>query len=163
MNCQKGKLVTYKTYSKLTIYTFKPDGEECLFDQFIGKFENNKAYRPCLDKILAAVSEFVKRGIDPRRFRPKVERAIEALPSGISKLRLYCVPYGQHAILIGNGDVKSTLRVQDCPNCGPHWKFLTLLDKEIQERLLSKEITWQKTKGQDKLNGNLSFEIGDCE
>jgi len=114
VNCHKGTLIVYATYPALTIYTFKPKNDACLFDQFIGKFENDRAYRPCLDRILAAVREFARRGIDSRRFRPKGERSIEALPSGSSKLRLYCVPYGEHAILIGNGDVKTTLLVQDC-------------------------------------------------
>lgn len=163
MNCKKGSVIVYATYPALTIYTFKPRGEVCLFDQFITKFEHEKLYRPSLNRILAAIGEFAKRGINRGRFRPKGERAIEALPSGISELRLYCVPYGEHAILIGNGDIKTTALVQNCPKCGPHWRSLTLLDAEIQQRLLGKEIFWLKVNRESILSGNMYFEIGDCE
>ena len=58
MNCSRGRLIEYLETPELIIYTFKPKGEECLFDQFIGKFETNAAYRNDLNIILAAINEF---------------------------------------------------------------------------------------------------------
>lgn len=164
MNCYRGRLIEYLETPELIIYTFKPKGEECLFDQFIGKFETDAVYRVDLNIMLAAVRELTRRGIDHRRFfRKKGEGPIDALLPGTSDLRLYCVPYGKNAIVIGNGDIKKALKVQDCPNCGPHWKFLTVLDAEIQNRIISGDIIWQERDGKRKLTGELYFEIGNCE
>lgn len=164
MNCYKGRLIEYLETPELTIYTFKPKGEECLFDQFIGKFETDAVYRNDLNIILAAIKELTKRGIDHRRFfRKKGEGPIDAIPPGINDLRLYCVPYGKNAIIIGNGGAKKALKVQDCPNCRPHWEFLIRLDAIIQDRIRSGDISWQEVNGKQKLAGELYFEIGNCE
>jgi len=163
VNCYKGRLITYLETPELTIYTFKPKGEECLFDQFISKFETDTVYRNDLDIILTAIKELTKRGIDHRRFfRKKGEGPIDAISPGTNDLRLYCVSYGKNAIIIGNGGIKKARRVQDCPNCRPHWEFLSQLDAMIQDRITCGDITWQEMNGKQKLTGDLYFEIGNC-
>lgn len=168
MKCYKGKLIIYKRTRYLTIYTFKEKGIQNQIDQFFEKFENNPVYGRDLTLITAALKEFCIRGVDRRRFRHKGEGAVEALAAGAGRLRLYCAPYGRDAVIICNGDYKTRRLVQDCPNCKPHWSFMTLLDAKIQERIVEKEIFWEAYIDefgfcQRELKGDLYFEVGDCE
>jgi len=168
VKCYKGKLIVYQRTRKMTIYTFKERKAQNQIDQFFEKFESNPVYSHDLNLILAALQEFCRRGIDERRFRRQGEGAVDALAAGASNLRLYCAPYGSDAIIIGNGDYKTTRLVQNCPNCKPHWEFMMELDREIQARIRNKDMYWEtyiNEQGieQRKLSGDLYFELGDCD
>ncbi|MBV7531133.1 hypothetical protein [Chitinophaga sp. sic0106] len=166
MKCTKGKIILYQAIGRFTIYTFKVSGEENCFDQFINKFENHSQYKKEFETILAVIREFCKRGIDFRKFRLNGEKTVEALLAGAYNLRLYCIPLGTFELLVGNGDVKTARRVQDCINCKPHWELMVALEAELMSRIQNSEI-WrdesENRKDVEVLAGQLLFELGNCD
>lgn len=107
--------------------------------------------------ILAAIGEIMKRGAREGRFRG--ENNVHALPAEICDLRLYCIRLHSGALLIGNGGIKTSQKLQDSPDCYPHYLLLSVLEKEITKRIRDKDVQWHG----DYLEGDLYFELGDCE
>jgi hypothetical protein len=66
-------------------------------------------------------------GADLRHF--KAENNAERLPppyhfvQGDYGVRLYCIRVSDEIVILLNGDHKTSQKVQDCPNCFPHFKF----------------------------------------
>ncbi|RAJ10987.1 hypothetical protein LX64_00594 [Chitinophaga skermanii] len=133
------------------------------FQKFIEKFKLNEKYRKDFDEIIATIDLFGRYGVDEKRFRPKGELNVEALLNGPCELRLYLIPCGKCAIILCNGDVKIADKVQNCPNCKPHWQLTSELEKELRERIIEGETKWKFKGNTQELAGNLFFELGNCD
>ena len=164
MNCKKGEIIEYEVNEKMVLYSFRlADQAFCEFDRFISRFDlpgatgNAAEQKEDLYIILAAVDEIVKRGAREGRFRG--ENNVHALPAETCGLRLYCIRLHSGAVLLGNGGIKTSQKLKDSPDCFPHYQLLSELEKEITKRIQTKEISW----GGPFLNGDLYFELGDCD
>lgn len=106
---------------------------------------------------MAAIDEIVKRGAREGRFRG--ENNVHALPAETCDLRLYCIRLHNSAVVLGNGGIKTSQKLQDSPDCYPHYQLLSELEKQITARIQSSELTWER----GFLKGDLYFELGDCD
>ncbi|MES2212439.1 MAG: hypothetical protein V4490_04800, partial [Pseudomonadota bacterium] len=71
---------------------------------------------------------------------------------------LYCIRLNDGAVLLGNGGVKTSQKLQDSPDCYPHYLLLSALEHEITSRVQSRELRWRH----NVLEGDFYFELGDC-
>lgn len=118
------KITEYKKLEKVNLYTvhFKGD-EKNETDKFIDTFINHPKYQKDLQTIIYWIYKRIgKEGALERFFRP--EKNAKALPiqPANPKLRLYCVRISDKILILGNGGVKTSKKVKDCPNCFPHFK-----------------------------------------
>jgi len=147
----------------MLLYSFHlADQQFCEFDRFINRFDINTENAVALKQkddlyiILAAIDEIVKRGARAGRFRG--ENNVHALPAENCDLRLYCIRLHDGAVLLGNGGIKTSQKLQDSPDCFLHYQLLSELEKQITVRIQSRELRWEGA----LLKGDLYFELGDC-
>lgn len=72
-------------------------------------------------------------------------------------LRLYCLYYGDNKLILGNGSMKVTKKLQDDENLVLIAKDLQELNKEIERKIEQGEVWWEESELKSK-NG-LIFEI----
>jgi hypothetical protein len=142
---------------KVTFYSFLMAGEErTQTEEFIVKFRNHLTYGRDFNLIMAAIKAIGnERGASEFYFRS--ERLGEALPPPYQAgdLRLYCSRFSDSIVILGNGGVKTSQAVQDSPDCLPHFEFINELVRELNYRIIKKDIA----EIDGKLVGNLNFEI----
>lgn len=163
MNCKKGNIIEYDISDRMILYSIHLDDSElCEFDKFIYNFRSNALNKGSekvqndLYIILAAIDEIVKRGAREGRFRG--ENNVHALPTVSCNLRLYCIRLHFGAVLLGNGGIKTSQKLQDSPDCYLHYQLMVALEKQISNRIQNKEMFWDG----DFLQGDFYFELGDC-
>ena len=92
-------------------------------------------------------------GAKPNLFRD--ERKAEALPPGSFQyvgsddefpenqfgLRLYCLRITEAIVILLNGDVKTTQKADECPNCRIHFQRANKIAGKIEEAIKNKWIT----------------------
>jgi hypothetical protein len=64
------------------------------------------------------------------------------LPDTPNKLRLYCIRCSQQTVILGGGGHKTSQKVQDSPDCYPHFKLAKLVEILFSERVLEGEIRY---------------------
>lgn len=164
MNSRKGFVSLYGRYRGVSIYSFHEEGKErCDLDEFFATFERSE-YSADLDVIISLIDEMTRRGVDRRRFRRKGEGSVDALPGGLSELRLYCFPCCRDVIIFGNGCVKKGVRtLQEVAECKQHWSFLVALEKEFTHRVMEGSLYWRNERDgfgiYTALHGDTYFEI----
>ena len=148
----------------MVLYSFHLTSQDyCEFDRFIRRFdvtdedELKSALKDDLYVIVSAIDEIVNRGAREGRFRS--ENNVHALPTETCGLRLYCIRLHNNAVVIGNGGIKTSQKLQDSPDCYPHYQLLAFLEKEITARIQSGEMKWDG----NYLTGDFYFELGDCD
>ena len=55
--------------------------------------------------------------------------------------------------------LKPHKKLQDSPDCYPHYQLLSELEKMITEKIQDNELWWEGS----FLKGDLYFELGDCD
>ena len=92
-------------------------------------------------------------GAKPNFFRDK--RKAEALPPGSFQyvglddespgnrfgLRLYCLRITESIVILLNGDLKTTQKADECPNCRIHFQRANKIADQIQEAMARKWVT----------------------
>lgn len=134
-----------------TLYTFKFDGEEISeFEKFVTKLKDNSSYDSHLQMILTIVAKIASQGAFERNFRYEGNfgDGIGALPTYPNKLRLYCLRISDQILVLGNGGVKKTQKLQDDEELNGYVialkVFKRLLEEAVQEgkiQIEEKEIT----------------------
>ena len=86
-----------------------------------------------------------KTGAEERYFRPAGRRAdnVWELPPHYlvnTKLRLYCLRYGNSILVLGNGGIKNTRTYQEDPHLNSCVEILQQTDAQISEYLRTGEI-----------------------
>lgn len=93
-----------------------------------------------------------KYGANPEQFRD--ERKADALPPetfqyfGLDDLepdnqfglRLYCLRLNESVVILFNGDLKTTQKVDDCKNCRRHFQLANRITSKIDEAIRYKTI-----------------------
>jgi hypothetical protein len=145
----------YKTLEKANFYTLHFEGKDiCETDEFISRFINDLLYQKDLSTIVYWLKKMGEEmGTLERYFRP--EKGAKAIPIYSSRLRLYCIRLSDQSLIIGNGGIKTSQKIQDSPDAFLHFNTIITLDKIIKKRRNSGQIT---VDGRN-LSGNLNFDI----
>lgn len=129
-------------FEKVTFYSvrlnYKAVSEFRDFQQRLSAAEVNKVELAEINRYIENIGELT--GAYPQHF--KTEDAAERLPPpyhqfietedlGNYGIRLYCIRLSPAVVILLNGNRKTALKVQDCPNCFPHFKLAVNLAKKI--------------------------------
>lgn len=146
---------------KATIYSvFLGDDDTTLFDQFLE--ESKEGYKSELKFILSRLQEIGDTtGARESFFKDREGKpgdgvcALYDIP--YSKLRLYCIRYGNTAILLGGGGPKPSGidAWQDDPKLSQEAETMMQVSADIMARLKEGDIKWSKDGS--RLLGNLIF------
>ncbi len=156
-------LQLFKSFKKVNFYTFEfEDAEQTETDKFFNKFENVTAVSSDLNNIVAWLTLIgEKYGAKLPFFRQ--EAAAHALPPPMSKmirevvvndLRLYCVWISEEIVILANGGIKESQKVQDSIDLLPHFRFANAMAKQIDEFIGS---------GEFKFNNKLILNLSQIE
>ena len=59
-------------------------------------------------------------------------------------LRLYCLRANDSVVFLFNGDIKTTLKAQDCPNVRSHFKLANKLTALLNQAFIHRQIEWNE-------------------
>lgn len=122
---------------KVAIYSVLYDGEtQNEFEKFVAEFGSKKDFNDDLGVILARIQKVENDSAADRHFRyeGKMREHIRALPSHFdsSRLRLYCICYGECVLILGGGGNKEGIKAwQDDPVLTKHVKELQKLEESL--------------------------------
>ena len=148
----------FKSFQKVNFYTFQFEKDELTeTDKFFSKFEEELSVIEDLNNLAGWLSLIgQKYGAKIDFFRH--EAAAQALPPPMSKmmrevivnnLRLYCVWVSEEIVILGNGGMKTSQRVQDSPDALQHFRFANTMSKQINELIRDGDF---KFKGKNIIN-----------
>ncbi len=148
------EILKYREFKKVAYYVLHVEERPLHeFQDFQVRMNQVDRYKPELQKIITLISEIGNNhGALIEFFRN--ERAAEALPQpwyhylevndeGNDEygLRLYCLRLTEEVVLLLNGDMKTTFKADDCPNCGKHFRFANqvarAINRDIEDGTLS--------------------------
>ena len=122
---------------KVAIYSVLYDGEaQTEFEKFIDEFGSQEEFKDDLGVILARIQKVENDSAADRHFRyeGKMKEHIRALPSHFdsSRLRLYCICYGECVMILGGGGNKEGIKAwQDDPILTNHVKELLQIEESL--------------------------------
>jgi hypothetical protein len=168
---------------KLSEFTFKKvnyysvifeekdyDEENCEFYYFLKRMSQKTEYDDDLSNLLVCIEEIGNNyGAKEKYFRQEaIDADVSALPPKychqkvanieVHDLRLYCLVANEHVVFLFNGDVKTTLKAQDCPNVGKYIKQANNLVKGINKHF-NEDIKWNNDQTDIIYNPDFEFEI----
>lgn len=144
----------YKNYPAVTLYTIKMEKKKFSeTDEFMNRYLHNEKYAEDFQTIVYFLQRISEKGALERYLRP--ERKASAIPIVSNKLRLYCIRISDQILILGNGNVKTAKRVQDCPNCFPYFEQANEVAKAIRRSIRHKQTAIRDK----KLTGQLSFQL----
>ena len=138
-----GRLELSIETDNVSIYSPIYDGESMNeFDKFLDANDSHEAPQLKLffDAIISAIEKIGECGARENLFRPEGGR-VKAIPlvvnigrvdRRIGKIRLYCLRYSDHVLIIGNGGVSTTGRYEDDPNHLAFVNDLRQIDRHIK-------------------------------
>lgn len=147
-------------YKKVTYYSVCLNGEtDSLFEKFI-EINQSKNFEK-LNHLLAWLELIgTKYAAQPQYFRNEAFRgSAKALPPGgktkspkytvdgitqSNDLRLYCHVLNEHVVILFGGNIKTTLKAQDCPNVKTDFLLANQLTNVIDKAIIENELTWNK-------------------
>ena len=135
-------LQLFKSFQKVNFYTFKfEESEHTETDKFFLKFELNESVADDLNNLAGWLSLIgQKYGAKISFFRH--EASAQALPPPMSKmihevivnnLRLYCVCINEQIVILANGGLKTSQKVQDSSDVLQHFRFANAMSKQISD------------------------------
>lgn len=136
------------SFKKVKFYTIRFNGKDLSeFREFLIRLNEDKTNQKELSEINRYIENIGERfGALPHHFRS--EGAADALPPPYHQfietesaadygIRLYCIRLSPSIVILLNGGRKTSLKVQDCKNCYPHFerarKVALLINKLILE------------------------------
>ena len=153
-------LTLFKSFEKVNFYTFQiDDTEQTETDKFFNRFENDENSTVDLNNLTYWLSLIGEKYEAKQEFF-RHEGAAEALPPPYSKmvqevivnnLRLYCVRLSDNIVILANGGVKTSQKVQDSPDLLRHFHFANNMSKQITDLIRQRELIF---KGKNILNLN---------
>ena len=154
------KIKLIAEYEKVTYYSVNmDDNESTLFEDFVSRHTETDLKK--LNHILVWIKSIGKNyGAQKHFFRPEADTAdASALPpQGVDRkpnyiehgkkksnnLRLYCLRANESVVFLFNGDIKTEIKAQNCPNVRPHFKLANKLTKALDEAFFNKDIVWNE-------------------
>lgn len=145
----------YVSFDKTYFYTIEEVGKGINeTDEFFIRFKDDPDYQKDIETIKYWIQKIGKEsGALERHFRP--ESKAKAIPIIKSKLRLYCFRISDELVILGNGGIKSSQKVQDSPDAFPHFEVMNTVAFVIQMKLENNQID---ITGKD-ISGDLTFFI----
>lgn len=144
----KFKRIDELSWGQVTFYTVliddSTDTEFELFDaKTFNQHENEVEY------IYNVINQMAYRGAKTFYFKPERNaNAINILQSIIDDnaqnndfgIRLYCIRLTNNLVVLLNGDIKTKLKPDECPNVKKHFKMAIALAKKLDAAILDKEL-----------------------
>lgn len=129
-------------FSKTWFYTVQVEGRPMSeFQDFQKRMQRDKKdknqvaeinrFIKQIGKYYGAQDRYFKREGNAERLPPPTHRFIESDGETDFGLRLYCVRISDEIVILLNGDRKTTQKLQDCPNCKPHFDFANMISDLI--------------------------------
>ena len=113
----KATILSVEQTEKAGLFTIIFEGEAVSeFDSFYSKFINDAERSTDLQQILTQLDLMLNvRGFTERNFRPegKMNDNVVAIPVYKNSLRLYCLRLSDSVLIVGNGGVKRTKKVEE--------------------------------------------------
>ena len=113
----KATILSVDQTEKAGLFTIIFEGEAVSeFDSFYNKFINDAERSDDLQKILTQIDLMLNvRGFTERNFRPegKMNDNVVAIPVYKNSLRLYCLRLSDSVLIVGNGGIKRTQKVEE--------------------------------------------------
>lgn len=113
----KATILSVEQTEKAGLFTIIFEGEAVSeFDSFYNKFINDAERSDDLHKILTQIDLMLNvRGFTERNFRPegKMSDNVVAIPVYKNSLRLYCLRLSDSVLIVGNGGIKRTQKVEE--------------------------------------------------
>ena len=113
----KATILSVDQTEKAGLFTIIFEGEAVSeFESFYNKFINDAERSDDLQKILTQIDLMLtERGFTERNFRPegKMSDNVVAIPVYKNSLRLYCLRLSDSVLIVGNGGVKRTQKVEE--------------------------------------------------
>ena len=117
VNMAKATILSVEQTEKAGLFTIIFEGEAVSeFDSFYNKFINDAERSDDLHKILTQIDLMLNvRGFTERNFRPegKMSDNVVAIPVYKNSLRLYCLRLSDSVLIVGNGGIKRTQKVEE--------------------------------------------------
>ncbi len=146
-------LQLFKSFSKVNFYTFKfEEDEQTETDKFFSKFEHNESVADDLNNLAGWLSLIgQKYGAKLNFFRH--EASAQALPPPMSKmiqevivndLRLYCVCVSEQIVILANGGIKTSQKVQDSSDILQYFRFANVMSKQINDLIKDGDFTFRE-------------------
>lgn len=159
VKCLTCELTPVMKMNKITYYSFHIDGDaQCEVEKFVTRF-SQPAHEQDYGNIMSVIRDMgMNRGAEANYFRH--ERAAEALPPPYrsGEVRLYCCRITKEVVILGNGCLKTSQKVQQSEACLLHFEIMNALAKQITARITSRDLEIINK----QFKGNLQFKIGDC-
>ncbi|UAY52732.1 hypothetical protein [Ferruginibacter albus] len=89
-----------------------------------------------IGQIYGASNRHFKDEDSAERLPPPYHQFIESKAFNDYGLRLYCIRLTTSTVILLNGGRKTSLKVQDCPNCFPHFNNVRMLSNKINNAIL---------------------------
>ena len=113
----KAKILSLEQTETAGLFTIIFEGEsDSEYVKFVEKFKSNAQRQGDLTFILNQIQAMMRiGGFLERKFRPegKMRDGVVALPLFKSPLRLYCLRMSDSVLIVGNGGVKQTQKVEE--------------------------------------------------
>jgi hypothetical protein len=156
-------LQLFKSFQKVNFYTFKFENDEFSeTNKFFTKLETDDSVKDDLEHLAIWLSLIgQKYGAKMPFFRH--EASAHALPPPMSMmirevivndLRLYCLRISDEIVILANGGIKKSQKVQDSPELISHFRFANVMSKQIDELIKEREI---------RFNGKFIFDLDEIE
>jgi len=134
-------------YEKVQYYTIQIEGRSMSeFRNFVTRMKTdprNSVELSELNRYIERIGE--KYGAEPNHFRhedaadglpPPYHQFIESEDPYDFGLRLYCNRLSSSIVILLNGDRKTALKAQLCPQCSPHFELARKLAKKIDKAIV---------------------------
>jgi hypothetical protein len=161
-------------YNKVAFYSVVMEDEPIsLYEQFVNKhtLENRKklnhiqAWLKIIGNKYGAQNHLFRneaKGADtsalPPKGKDKKPTYVEHGKNTSNNLRLYTFRANQNVVFLFNGDLKTALYAQDCPNVKPHFELANQITKAL-DQAFNKEIKWSEDYSTLVYNKNFKLQI----
>jgi hypothetical protein len=140
-----------QTFEKVSYFSIIFDSDSLsLFEVFSERIKNDVNLKEDLQIITAWLIKIGARGAKKIWFRE--EGSAQALPPKIhllagkyTSLRLYCAVLNESVVVLFSGDIKTTLKAQDCPNVKDHFQLANRISERLTQAIIDKFIVLDDT------------------
>ncbi len=156
----------FYTYKKVIYYSIRVEEDELMeTEKFYQRFMENQEYKEEFIDLITwiehigenegAIPELFRDEDDAQALPPEyrqIERRAKVRKIGYS-LRLYCLRISESIVILLNGGIKESQKVQDSPDLIGKFRFANKISKVVTEKLIRKELLV----GEKKLIGDLEL------
>jgi hypothetical protein len=149
-------LQVFRDFKKVRFYTFKLENEtESETSKFFNKLKNVEIVSQDLNKLATWIVEIGQNHgalLELFRFEdeahalpppPKGQRKVGLSHIENNDLRLYCVWISESIVILANGGLKKSMKVQDSPELMPHFRFAKTMGRQINQLITEGTIKYR--------------------